>query len=70
MREVLPELMRWWRAGETIGVGTVVATFRSAPRPPGAGHPRAGRGGHGRPGSAGVRTLVRPSCRGTPDRLR
>ncbi|MDP3892429.1 XdhC/CoxI family protein [Nocardioides sp.] len=36
MREVLPELMEWWRAGETIGVGTVVATFRSAPRPPGA----------------------------------
>ncbi len=36
MREVLPELMRWWRAGETVGVGTVVATFRSAPRPPGA----------------------------------
>ena len=36
MREVLPELMRWWRAGKTTGVGTVVATFRSAPRPPGA----------------------------------
>jgi xanthine dehydrogenase accessory factor len=36
MREVLPELMRWWREGKTIGVGTVVATFRSAPRPPGA----------------------------------
>lgn len=36
MREVLPELMRWWRDGRTIGVGTVVATFRSAPRPPGA----------------------------------
>jgi xanthine dehydrogenase accessory factor len=36
MREVLPELIRWWRAGETVGVGTVVATFRSAPRPPGA----------------------------------
>ncbi len=36
MREVLPELMRWWEAGETIGVGTVVATFQSAPRPPGA----------------------------------
>jgi xanthine dehydrogenase accessory factor len=36
MREVLPELMRWWRAGETVGVGTVIATFRSAPRPPGA----------------------------------
>ena len=36
MRDVLPELMQWWEAGETIGVGTVVATFRSAPRPPGA----------------------------------
>ena len=36
MREVLSDLMRWWEAGETIGVGTVVATFRSAPRPPGA----------------------------------
>nr|WP_218849106.1 XdhC/CoxI family protein [Nocardioides perillae] len=28
--------MRWWGAGETVGVGTVVATFQSAPRPPGA----------------------------------
>jgi xanthine dehydrogenase accessory factor len=36
VREVLPELMRWYDAGETVGVGTVVATFRSAPRPPGA----------------------------------
>ena len=36
MRDVLPELMRWWRAGESVGVGTVVATFRSAPRPAGA----------------------------------
>ena len=36
MRDVLPELMQWWEAGETIGVGTVVATFRSAPRPAGA----------------------------------
>ncbi len=36
MREVLDELMGWWDAGETIGVGTVVATFQSAPRPPGA----------------------------------
>ncbi len=36
MREVLPELLRWWRAGAEVGVGTVVATFRSAPRPPGA----------------------------------
>src|SRR6187397_3424253 len=36
MREVLPDLMRWYDAGDTIGVGTVVATFQSAPRPPGA----------------------------------
>ena len=36
MREVLPELLEWWRDGQEIGVGTVVATFRSAPRPPGA----------------------------------
>ena len=36
MREVLDELMAWWEAGESVGVGTVVATFRSAPRPPGA----------------------------------
>src|SRR5688500_14292322 len=28
--------MTWWEAGETIGVGTVVATFQSAPRPAGA----------------------------------
>ena len=36
MREVLPELMAWWRDGKAIGVGTVVGTWRSAPRPAGA----------------------------------
>ncbi|MGH3448709.1 MAG: XdhC family protein, partial [Nocardioidaceae bacterium] len=36
MREVLPRLLEWWRDGESVGVGTVVATFQSAPRPPGA----------------------------------
>ncbi len=36
MREVLDELMSWWEDGKTVGVGTVVATFQSAPRPPGA----------------------------------
>src|SRR6188474_2925366 len=36
MREVLPELLDWWRQGESVGVGTVVATFQSAPRPAGA----------------------------------
>jgi xanthine dehydrogenase accessory factor len=29
-------LVEWWHAGETVAVGTVVATFESAPRPPGA----------------------------------
>src|ERR1700712_3355820 len=28
--------MQWWEDGETVGVGPVVATFQSAPRPPGA----------------------------------
>ena len=36
MREVMNELMQWWSAGETVGVGTVVGTWRSAPRQPGA----------------------------------
>lgn len=36
MREVLTELLDWWEQGHSVGVGTVVATFRSAPRPPGA----------------------------------
>ena len=36
MRDVLDRLMTWWNAGESVAVGTVVATFESAPRPPGA----------------------------------
>jgi len=36
MREVLPELLRWWQADESVGVATVVGTFSSAPRSPGA----------------------------------
>jgi xanthine dehydrogenase accessory factor len=36
VREVLDDLLQWWEAGESVGVGTVVQTFRSAPRPPGA----------------------------------
>ncbi|MCV7409837.1 XdhC family protein [Mycobacterium florentinum] len=36
MRDVLAELMKIWRAGDTAGLGTVVRTFRSAPRLPGA----------------------------------
>jgi xanthine dehydrogenase accessory factor len=36
VRDVLPQLLEWWEGGETVGVGTVVATFQSAPRPAGA----------------------------------
>src|SRR5665213_3574462 len=36
MREVADDLLFWWESGATIGAGTVVATFESAPRPPGA----------------------------------
>ena len=63
MREVLPELMRWWRAGETVGVGTVVATFRSAPRP-------GGRVDAGRAGRRGRRLGLRRLRRGRGLRAR
>jgi xanthine dehydrogenase accessory factor len=36
MRDVIEELERWWRDGKTVGLGTVVGTWRSAPRQPGA----------------------------------
>ena len=36
MRDVLTDLEAWWRAGETVGLGTVVGTWKSAPRQPGA----------------------------------
>jgi xanthine dehydrogenase accessory factor len=36
MRDILPEISKWWEAGETLGLATVVRTYRSAPREPGA----------------------------------
>jgi xanthine dehydrogenase accessory factor len=36
MRDVLTELTQWWRSGHPVGMATVVGTWRSAPRPPGA----------------------------------
>jgi xanthine dehydrogenase accessory factor len=36
VRDVLNDIMKWWDAGETFGLATVVRTFRSAPREPGA----------------------------------
>jgi len=36
VRDILTDICRWWQAGETFGLATVVRTFRSAPRDPGA----------------------------------
>jgi len=36
VQDVLAELVGIWRTGATAGLATVVRTFRSAPRPPGA----------------------------------
>ena len=36
MRDVLDDLLRWWHAGEAVGLATVTATWKSAPRQPGA----------------------------------
>ncbi len=36
MRDILTEISGWWQSGETFGLATVVRTFRSAPRDPGA----------------------------------
>ena len=36
MRDILEPITRWWTAGETFGLATVVQTFSSAPREPGA----------------------------------
>lgn len=36
MREVIDRLLDWWEAGHPVAMATVVATWRSAPRPAGA----------------------------------
>ena len=36
MRDILDPIAKWWDAGETFGLATVVRTFSSAPREPGA----------------------------------
>ena len=36
MRDILDPITKWWDAGETFGLATVVRTFSSAPRDPGA----------------------------------
>jgi xanthine dehydrogenase accessory factor len=36
VRDILDPVVKWWTAGETSGLATVVRTFSSAPREPGA----------------------------------
>lgn len=36
MRDVQESLVAWWEAGERVALGTVVGTWKSAPRQPGA----------------------------------
>src|SRR5215813_14429787 len=36
VRDILGQIGKWWDAGETFALATVVRTFRSAPREPGA----------------------------------
>jgi xanthine dehydrogenase accessory factor len=36
VRDILDSITKWWEAGETFGLATVVRTFSSAPREPGA----------------------------------
>ncbi|MGO0576132.1 XdhC family protein [Ornithinimicrobium panacihumi] len=36
MREVLDRLLHWWEAGDEVAMGTVIGTWKSAPRPAGA----------------------------------
>ncbi len=36
MRDILDQIGKWWDAGEPFGLATVVQTFSSAPREPGA----------------------------------
>jgi xanthine dehydrogenase accessory factor len=44
MRDVLDEIVKWYEAGRGFGLATVVNTFRSAPRPPGAAMAVSGEG--------------------------
>ncbi|MCL2585724.1 MAG: XdhC family protein [Streptosporangiales bacterium] len=57
MRDILDTITRWWEDGETFGLATVVRTFRSAPRDPGAALAVAGSsvdpGASGVPGASG-----------------
>jgi xanthine dehydrogenase accessory factor len=44
LRDILDQITKWWDSGETFGLATVVNTFRSAPRDPGAALAVSGSG--------------------------
>ncbi|MGD0243758.1 MAG: XdhC family protein, partial [Streptosporangiaceae bacterium] len=46
MRDILGRITKWWEAGESFGLATVVGTYRSAPRDPGAALAVSAAGGH------------------------
>jgi xanthine dehydrogenase accessory factor len=46
VRDILGGIARWWEAGESFGLATVVGTYRSAPRDPGAALAVAAGGEH------------------------
>ena len=53
MRDILNTITKWWEADETFGLATVVRTFRSAPRDPGAALAVAGAAAGTATGAAG-----------------
>jgi len=46
VRDILSRTTKWWEAGESFGLATVVRTYRSAPRDPGAALAVSDAGGH------------------------
>jgi xanthine dehydrogenase accessory factor len=46
VRDILSGITKWWEAGESFGLATVVRTYRSAPRDPGAALAVAAGGEH------------------------
>jgi len=46
VRDILSRITDWWEAGETFSLATVVGTYRSAPRDPGAAMAVSGTGDH------------------------
>jgi xanthine dehydrogenase accessory factor len=46
VRDILGKITKWWEAGESVGLATVVGTYRSAPRDPGAALAVSSAGDH------------------------